>query len=156
MNESEQLESCIRELDLMLKNNEFWEHFTDHMIIAFAFFGLGILFSAWLFIHLLKRKIKFDYDIPKGTIMRFIHGDKKWFIVRPVTTMQFFDIIVLCFFDRGKDKFIDKHSHRRVRIVTICIVILIVLFALSGITLLFSALAVDVNIFNRLKGWFVW
>lgn len=144
----EQLKECLYFKRLMIEKNQFWEHFTDHMIIASSFMCLGILLGFWILRNLFTRMIKVDYDMPKGTIMRIYHDDKKWFVIRPKSMMQFFDILFLAIFDTGKDKYIDKHSKYRARVVTTIIIILVLLFIITGILEVLSAFAWSMNPFD--------
>ncbi|PEF30372.1 hypothetical protein CON39_11925 [Bacillus thuringiensis] len=156
------LESCRHELELMVQNHEFWEHFRDHISIAIPFFLLGLVVSVWIFSYVLRSKIKFDYDIPKGTVMRIKHKDKKWFIVRPNNTMQCFDILLLCVLDKGKDKFIDEQDKRRIRRTSWFILSLVIILVVIGCLYIMSAFAFDLNPvnhmdepLNKIERWFI-
>lgn len=156
------LESCRHELELMVRNHEFWEHFRDHISIAIPFFLLGLVVSVWIFSYVLRSRVKFDYDIPKGTIMRIRHKNKKWFIVRPDNTMHFFDILLLCVFDKGKDKLIDEQDRRRIRTTSWFILSLVIILTGIGVLYVFSAFAFDLNPvnhidepLNKIERWFI-
>lgn len=147
----DQQEKILRNQELILNNESFWEHFTDHLIIATSFFSLGILVCISLFFHLYKKKVRVDYDIEEGTVMRMERKNgKRLLIVRPANLLQFYDMILLSFFDRGKGEYIFEHDTKRLRIIRNVILLFMVIAALSGIILIFSALPQDINIFNYL------
>ena len=146
----EQLKQCLYEKRLMVKENQFWEQFTDHLLIAFAFLCLGVIIGILIISFLLRNKVKLDYDIPKGTILRVTHEDRKWLITRPRSSMQVFDIILLCIFDRGKGKYIDKHDKKRVRVLRIILFIISFLLILTGVLEVLSAFAWSMNPFDYL------
>lgn len=144
--------------ELVKLNESFWEHFTDHLQSALAFLLLGFLLAIVFIAYLHKHKLKIDYELDKGTIMRVYHNGKKWLIVNPSTTMEWFDVVLLTFFDkRGCDlKHIDKQDKKRVRKIGIIILFLFFITIIWGVIMLFSASQVDVNPFNWLRGYRPW
>jgi hypothetical protein len=137
------------EQKLIEHNSELLEHFTDHLIIAFSFFCLGMIVATYIGMVLFKKIIKIDYDLEKGTVIRiYDNKGRRWLIVNPASVMHFYDVVLLAFFHKGKEKFIDKQSQRRVRIVTTLTMILIVALVLSGVLLILSAMEIDMNPFN--------
>jgi hypothetical protein len=154
MNDSKQQiienqKEIIRNQELMLHNEGFWEHFTDHLIIAFSFSCLGFLACSYLILYLYKQKVRIDYDVEEGTIMRVVKNNgKKMLIIRPGNIAQLYDVILLSFFDKGKEKFVCKQSTKRIRMIRNVLLILTVVFGLSGIILVLSAVDMDINIFD--------
>ncbi|AZV43622.1 hypothetical protein BAOM_3013 [Peribacillus asahii] len=145
----ENQEEILRNQELMMDNEPFWEHFSDHLIIAFSFSSLGFIAGTYLIYYLYKKKIKIDYDIEEGEVMRVDRNNgKRLLVVRPENLMQVYDIILLSFFDRGKGKYIFKHDTKRIRIIRNVIIILMAILILSGVLLLLSALKMDMNPFN--------
>lgn len=144
----EQLKECLYEQKLMIKENQFWEQFSDHMLIAFAFLCLGIIIGMFITASALRHRVKLDYDIPKGTILRVNHNDKRWLITRPKNFMQTFDILLLCIFDKGNDRYVDKHDKRRVRILRITLFTILFLLVLTGVLEVLSAFAWSMNPFD--------
>lgn len=144
--------------EMAMYNESFLEHFTDHLIMIFAFLIIGFMLTFRLIIYLHNNKFKVDYDLDDGTIMRAHIDGRKWLIVNPNTFMEWLDILILIFFDKGKnkDKFISKQDKKRVRLIGIFTIILITLFAVTGILMLFSASSIDLNPFNWLDGYRPW
>ncbi|WP_151035776.1 hypothetical protein [Bacillus wiedmannii] len=144
----EQLKQCLFEKQLMVKENNFWEQFSDHLLIAFAFLCLGIIIGMFIITCALRHRVKLDYDIPRGTILRVTHEDRKWLIIRPRSFMQVCDILLLCIFDRGNSKYVDKHDKKRIRILRIIVLIILVLLVLTGVLEVLSAFAWSMNPFD--------
>lgn len=144
--------------EMVTYNNEFLEHLTDHLLIAFAFMALGILIGLMITLILHNKKFRIDYEMEKGKIMRIYPNNRKWFIVNPSTMMEWFDVFLLCIVDIGKskDKVLDHHDKRRVRIVSVSIVLCMILFILTGVLMIFSASNIDMNPFNWLRGYRPW
>jgi hypothetical protein len=141
----------IRNQELMLHNDGFFEHFTDHLIIAFSGLFLGFLACSYLILYLYKNRVRVDYDIEEGSIMRVEKSNgKKMLVVRFANLTQLYDVILLALFDKGKGKFISQHDVRRIRIIRNVLLVLGILTVVSGIILIFSALPQDINIFNYL------
>lgn len=139
-------------------NNSFLEHFTDHLQSAFAFLLLGFILAIMYVIRLHNRKFRIDYELEKSTIMRVYSNGRKWLIVNPQTTMEWFDIIFLIHFDSKKNraKYVDKQDRRRIRKVSIIVLTLLSLAIIWGIIMLFSASDTDINPFNWLRGYRPW
>lgn len=135
----------------MIKENNFWEQFSDHMMIAISAFLLGMYVCVWLATFMLRWRIKFEYDIPRHTMMRMIHEDKKWIIIKPDGIMQMLDTFLLCFFDKGHDKYIDKHDKNRIRIIRVIVLTILFLLVLSGCLLILSAFAWSMNPFDYIN-----
>ncbi|MEX3625093.1 hypothetical protein [Viridibacillus arvi] len=154
-----QAEDVMSEYERMrIYNNEFWEHLADHFQMAFAFLVLGMILTVWIITHLHNKKYRIDYDLECGTIMRqFIKGEK-WLIVNPRTTLQWLDVLLLIFFDKGKtkDQLIDKHDQKRIRNISIFMMALITFVVVGGFIMIFSASAVDLNPYNWLRGYRPW
>ncbi|PED64038.1 hypothetical protein [Priestia megaterium] len=148
MTENQQLKLQVEQLQLQVHDQNVWEHFSDHLIIATAFLFLGFLLCSYIIMVLFKKRIKLDHDLPKGTIMRLVHNDKKWLIINPSSVLQWYDVLLLSFFDFGKKKFIEKHSKIRLRIINIVLLLFMVSFILSGVLEIFSALQMDMNPIN--------
>jgi hypothetical protein len=147
----ENQEKILRNQELMLANESFWEHFTDHLIIGFSFFSLGFILCTYFILMMYKKRVRIDYDIEEGTIIRVERNNgKKLLIVRPANLKQLYDVILLSYFGKGNDKFIDKHDKRRIRIIGIVGLILVAVLMLSGFILLFSAFEFSVDIFDYL------
>lgn len=141
-----------KQLELAQYNAGFWEHFSDHLIIAFSFLFLGAFLGLWWGMNVLQKKIKIDPSLDKGEIIRVYTEDhkKKWFVVNPVTKKDMLDMLWLTIWDRKKDQFVDKADLKVGRIIMVILLILLILSTLSGVILIFSALEQDVNIFNHL------
>jgi uncharacterized protein YneF (UPF0154 family) len=140
-----------KQLELAQYNEGFWEHFSDHLIIAFSFLFLGAFLGLWWGMNILQKKFKIDPNLDKSQIMRvYTEENKKWFIVNPVTKLDMLDMLWLTVWDRKKDQFVDKADLKVGRIIMVILFILLILSTLSGVILLFSALTQDVNIFNHL------
>ncbi|MFS0905701.1 hypothetical protein AB3N02_21895 [Priestia aryabhattai] len=137
----------------ILKQDGFWEHLTDHIIIGTAFFFLGAMVFAWFMMRLLNKRIRVDHELDKGVIMRVIDDEskKKWLIVNPANTWQFFDIILLSFFDKGKDKFIEMQDTKRIRIIRRVIVVLLIMLIWSGVALILSASKINMDALYYLR-----
>ena len=143
-------EELLKNQEQMLNNESFFEHLTDHLIIATSFFTLGILVCISLFYHLYREKVRVDYDIEEGTIMRMERkSGKRLLIVRPASLIQFYDMILLSFFDRGKGEYIYEHDTKRLRAMrNIVFLILMPVTILSGILLILSAAPFSMNPFD--------
>jgi hypothetical protein len=145
------MEQCDKLTDVCMQTGGFWEHLTDHLIIAISFFFLGMFAISIYWQHMAKhRRYRVDYELKKGTIMRLFHNGKKTLVVNPSNMVEWFDVILLQYFDRGKDKFIDRHDKRRIRWLTNFLLLCAILLSLSGIILILSAFETDLNIFNYL------
>lgn len=144
--------------EMVAYNNEFLEHLTDHLLMAFAFMVLGILIGLMITLILHNKKFRIDYEMEKGKIMRIYPNNKKWLIVNPSTMMEWFDVFLLCIIDIGKskDKVLDHHDKRRVRIVSVSIISCMILLILTGVLMIFSASNIDFNPFNWLRGYRPW
>lgn len=142
----EQLETCTKDLYFMIKQNDFWVQFSEHMVIAISFMLLGIITSIGIFVRLHKNKIRYDYSLRKGAIMRVPNNDGDiTFVVRPSSYMGILDLLFLCIYDRKKDELISEHDRKRVRIITVSFLILFVILFLSGFLLIFSASVFSTN-----------
>lgn len=140
-----------KQLELAQYNEGFWEHFTDHLIIAFSFLFLGAFLGIWWGMNVLQKKIKIDPSLDKGEIMRvYTEDNKKFLIVNPVTKLDMLDMLWLSVWDRKKDQIVDRADLKVGRVIMVILFILLILSVLSGVILLFSALPQDVNIFNHL------
>jgi hypothetical protein len=140
-----------KQLELAQYNAGFWEHFSDHLIIAFSFLFLGAFLGLWWGMNVLQKKIKIDPSLDKGEIMRvYTEENRKWLIANPVTKFDMLDMLWLTIWDRKKDQIVDKADLKVGRIIMVIIFILLILSVLSGVILIFSALEQDVNIFNHL------
>ncbi|PEA25884.1 hypothetical protein CN984_12685 [Bacillus cereus] len=144
----EQLKQCLYEKQIMIKENDFWEQFSDHLLIAFAFLCLGIIIGIFIITLILRYRVKLDYDIPKGTILRVTHEDRKWLIIRPKSFIQVFDIVLLSMCDRGSDRYVDKHDRKRIRLLRIILFIILILLVLTGVLEVLSAFAWSMNPFD--------
>ena len=136
-----------RNQELMLNNEGFMEHLTDHLIIAFSFANLGLLVGAYLVIRACQR-IKFDYTLEEGVILRVKKNKKIWLVTNPTNAIQRWEILCISLFKIGKGKVIDQSDKRRCRIILYIIGIISVLSILSGFILILSAAEKDLNIFN--------
>lgn len=151
MKEKDCFKLTERQLELAQHNAEFWEHFSDHLIIAFSFLFLGAFLGIWWGMNILQKKIKIDPSLDKGQIMRVYTEDKKkWLIVNPVTKLDMLDMLWLSIWDRKKDQIVDRADLKVGRVIMVILFILLILSVLSGVILIFSALKVDINIFNYL------
>ncbi|MGG1219399.1 hypothetical protein ABE236_18335 [Priestia endophytica] len=139
-----------KELELAQRNSEFWEHFTDHLIIAFSFLALGIILGLYIGMNVLQKKIKIDPSLEKGQILRVYIEGKKWFIVNPVTKLDMVDMLWLAVWDRKNEEVVSKADRRMARIMLWVVLFIVLICTLSGVILIFSALEQDVNIFNHL------
>jgi hypothetical protein len=147
----EQLRNCEADIYRMVKQNDFWEQFADHIVIAISFFLLGMLINQFIIYLLSKSKVRIDHKLPKGTIMRLPIDGERYYVVNPKSFMQFIDTQMLCIWDKGKEKYVDKHDKKRVRIITITILTLVILLFISGFLLLFSATAFSTNPFDYME-----
>ena len=142
-------EKILKTQEFMLNNESFFEHLTDHLIIATSFFALGILICISLFFHLYKEKVRVDYDIEEGTIMRMERKNgKRLLIVRPANLTQFYDMILLSFFDRGKGEYIYEHNTKKLRMIRSLVLVIMVVMVLSGFLLILSAAPFSMNPFD--------
>jgi hypothetical protein len=140
-----------RFIEFCMHNEGLWEHFSDHLIIAISFFALGMIVNTLNWHRKSKNRVfMIDYDLKKGTIMRLFHNGKKTLVVNPSSLVEWFDIIFLQYFDKGKDKFIDRHDKRRIRWLTNFLLLCVLILSLSGVLLILSAFNTDMNIFNYL------
>jgi hypothetical protein len=90
-----------------------------------------------------------DYDIEEGTIMRMERKNgKRLLIVRPANLMQFYDMILLSFFDRGKGQYIYEHNTKKLRIIRSVSLVILVVLVLSGFLLILSAAPFSMNPFD--------
>ncbi|SSS88049.1 Uncharacterised protein [Acinetobacter baumannii] len=152
MNDSQQQiiknqEEILRKQELILNNDGFLEHLTDHLIIAFSFANLGLLLGVYIVIRACKR-IKFDYTLEEGVILRVQKNKKLWLVTNPTNTMQRWEILCLSLFNIGKGKTVCQSEKRRLRIILYTIGIISLLSILSGVILILSAAEKDLNIFN--------
>lgn len=145
MNDSQQ--QLIQNQELALNNEEFLEHLTDHLIIAFSFANLGLLIGAYLVIRACKR-IKFDYTLEEGVILRVQKNKKTWLVTNPANAMQRWEVLCLSLFNIGKGKTVCQSEKRRLRIILYTIGTISLLSILSGVILILSAAEKDLNIFN--------
>jgi hypothetical protein len=147
----EQLRNCQADVYRMIKQNSFLEQFADHVVIAISFYLLGMLINQFIIYLLSKSKVRIDHKIPKGTIMRLPIDGTRYYVINPKSFMQFIDIQMLCIWDKGKDKYVDKHDKKRIRILTIVLLTLVTLLFISGFLLLFSATAFSTNPFDYME-----
>lgn len=140
-------EEIIRNQELALNNNAFLEHLSDHLIIAFSFANLGLLIGAFLVIRACQR-IKFDYTLEEGIILRVKKNKKIWLVTNPTNAIQRWEIVCISLFKIGKGKTIDQSDKKRCRIILYIIFIISLLSILSGVILILSAAEKDLNIFN--------
>lgn len=135
MSEAQQLQQYNRQLDMMTKyphvHHLILLRVVDHAMIAFSFFFLGVLLMSVLGTQLLKRKVRLDYEIPKGSIMRMNTDKKRWLIVNPTSLFEYYDVILLSFFDKGESQFLERHNKKRIRRITIFIIVTISLMILA-------------------------
>jgi hypothetical protein len=139
--------------DKLVANGEFWEHLQEHIMLAVACVIIGILIGFIILNRLHNRKFRVDYTLEKGMIMRMPTDcakskRKHWIIVNPTTLLQWIDVLVLCVYDRGKDKLVDKQSRKRLRIISIILVIVVAVSGLTAITLILSAFEKSMDIFD--------
>jgi hypothetical protein len=134
--------------EMIAHNMNFWEHLTDHLIMAVSFTILGILLTICWLSRLLLKKFRIDYKLEKGEILRVFSGKKKWFVVNPGSRKQIFELIALSIWDTGKDLDVSKSEMRRVRIISRIVTAIAVLAIISGFIMLMSALLIDLNPFN--------
>jgi hypothetical protein len=134
----------------MNHNDGFWEHFSDHLIIAVSFFVMGLLTSIHLIIKIWR--VKIDPHLENGEIIRIIDDEtgRNWIIGNPKRLVEYCDLLLLAYFYKGKEKHVCVQSLKRIRVVTGIIITIATLIVLSGVILLFSALKADLNIFNYL------
>lgn len=146
----EQLKQCLYTKQLMITENEFWHQFIDHSLIAISFLGIGIFIGIFMVYFVFQHKAKIDYDMPRGTILRVKHQDRKWLIVRPRNLTQLLDIMLLCYISCGKkhDKTIDRHSARRVRLIRKILFVVLFMFIVIGIYEILTAFAWSINPFK--------
>ncbi|MGE7650542.1 hypothetical protein ACQKM1_22605 [Peribacillus frigoritolerans] len=145
MNDSQQ--QLIKNQELALNNEGFLEHLTDHLIIAFSFANLGLLIGAYLVIRACER-IKFDYTLDEGVILRVPKNKKIWLVTNPTNAMQRWEILCLSLFNIGKGQTVCQSEKRRCRIILYIIGIISLISILSGVILILSAAEKDLNIFN--------
>lgn len=145
------LNLCHHQIYEMTKNNRFWENFTDNLLLATSFFGLGFFFTVWLCSYISRHRVRYDYDLEEGEIMRLPTKKRKWFITKPSGFLHSLDILALCMYDKKHAKHIDEHDHKRIRGITIVFIFLLLLFTLIGVTQLLSALAIDMNPLNYIR-----
>lgn len=130
-------------------DHDFWGHFQEHLMMSGAWLCIGMLISLIFFKATHNRKFKIDYNLEKGMIMRLISSDgKKWLIVNPVTLIQWIDVLVLCYFDRGRDKIISKTSKVTARVISFIVIIFVIFCILTGVTLILSAFEKSMDIFD--------
>lgn len=146
-------EKILEQQHLITETDTFWEHLGDHLIMSFAFFCLGAVVFAWFIIRLIKSRIRLDHALDEGTIMRVIDEKKKkkWLIVNPMNTWQFYDIIILSFFDKGRDKFIEMQDTKRIRIIRRIIVVILIMLIWSGVSLVLSASKTNMDVLYYLR-----
>lgn len=137
----------IKNQELVLNNEGFLEHLTDHLIIAFSFANLGLLIGAYLVIRACQR-IKFDYTLDEGVILRVPKNNEIWLVTNPTNAMQRWEILCISLFKIGKGKTICQSEKRRCRIILYTIGSISLLSILSGVILILSAAEKDLNIFN--------
>jgi hypothetical protein len=144
--------------DMIEYNMDFWEHFTDHLLMVSTFVLLGYMLTIMFVVYLHNNKFKIDYELERGRIMRVYHNGKKWLIVNPKTTVEWFDILLLIYFDKKqpKAKYIDQQDKKRIKNVRIVALSIIIIAIIWGVIMLFSASTIDVNPFNWLRGYRPW
>lgn len=152
MNDSQQQlmknqEEIIRNQELIMNNDGFLEHLTDHLIIAFSFANLGLLIGVYLVIRACQR-IKFDYTLDEGVILRVQKKKKVWLVTNPTNAVQRWEIFCLSLFNIGKGKTVCQSDKIRCRIILYTIGGISLLSILSGVILILSAAEKDLNIFN--------
>ena len=140
-------EEILRKQELILNNDGFLEHLTDHLIIAFSFANLGLILGAYLVIRACQR-IKFDYTLEEGIILRVQKNKKTWLVTNPTNAIQRWEILCLSLFNIGKGKTVCQSEKRRCRIILYTIGIISLFSILSGVILILSAAEKDLNIFN--------
>jgi hypothetical protein len=133
-------------------NEDLIEHLTDHLYIAFSFFLLGMLVFSYIAFKLFQKRVRIDYNMPQGIMMRMFVNGRKYFVIRPSSINEFYDVVILSIYDKGKERIIDNHDRKRVRIIRYTVLVLIYVSILTGTLLVLSALQVDMNPFNRIKG----
>lgn len=139
------------EIHLMIKDSSFWEHLTDHLIIAVSFTFLGFFLCLVFLKYLINHRMKLDFNLPEGKILRIHVNGRKWIVAHPDSVMRLCDTILLSFFDKGDGKFLDEYHEKRIKRIRIIILILSTIFILEGATLIMSALAIDINPVEYIK-----
>jgi cytosine/uracil/thiamine/allantoin permease len=147
---NEKLKFCEDEMNLMIRDNDTYEHLRDHTTLAVAFFLIGLLF---MFLYCVKKmkRIRFDYTLPKGSILRSFKGGKKYFIVNPTSTLHYFELLTLNIYDYSNEEVVTEFEKKRSLTIMIVLIIFIIIISIFGITELLSAFAVDMNPVNYLK-----
>lgn len=133
--------------DVPLKfDDEFWTHLSEHLLMSYAFVILGILFSIAYFNYILLKKIRIDHELEKSSIVRvFTPSGKKILVCNPSKIVEWIDIILLTYFDKGEDKIIDSHSIKRVRAITLSTLVVSTFMILTGFFLILSAFEKNMN-----------
>lgn len=153
----ENQQRIIDQQNEILAQDDFWTQLSEHLVMSFAFYCLGAIMFAWFIVRFLRNRMRFDHDLDKGTIMRVIDVDiktkkkRKWLIVNPSNLWQFIDIILLSFFDRGTDKYIEMQDTKRIRIIRKILVIFIIMLVWSGVSLIASASKVNMDVLHYLR-----
>lgn len=143
----------IKHDDLASHNDLFWEHFTDHLMMVFSFLILGFLLTVKLCTYLLEHRIKIDYDLPKGKIIRVVHKNKIYYVIRPNGLISFIDVLLLLIFSRTSTPTspIYYQEEKRIRRISVTLVVILILSIIWGVIMLFSALERDLNPFNHIE-----
>lgn len=148
---------ALKHADIARHNDGFLEHFTDHLIMAFAFFIIGAFVSMIFWKYIYFEKVRIDYELEKGTLMRVYVKGKRYLIVNPSSLIQWVDVALISIFDtRNKEKYVSKQHIKRFRIISVSFILISILSVLTGVIMLFSALETDVNIFNWFRGYRPW
>jgi hypothetical protein len=142
--------------DKFVADGEFWEHLQEHIMLAVACVIIGILIGFMILNRLHNTKFRVDYTLEKGMIMRMPTDitdcekskNKHWIIVNPTKLLQWLDVMVLCLYDKGKNKLVDKQNRNRLRIISVILVIVVMVCGLTAITLILSAFEKSMDIFD--------
>lgn len=138
------------EIKLMMHDNNFWEHLTDHIMIAISFTVLGFLLCTIFMKYIFFNRIRIDYELQKGIKMRMFVKNRKWIICNPKNIFDIYDSILFSFFDKGVKKLINKYDEKKIKLIRIAILTLSTIIIIVGTTYVLSASALDVNPFNYL------
>ena len=131
-------------------NDLFWEHFTDHLMMVLSFLVLGFLLTVKLCTYLIEHRIKIDYDLPKGKIIRVVHNGKAYYVGSPNGMITFIDILLMLIFSRNTSP-IYIQEKKRIRRISKIILAILILSIIWGVIMLFSALERDINPFNHIE-----
>jgi hypothetical protein len=144
----------------MIHNLDFWEHFTDHLMMVSAFIVMGLVVFLFVLARLNGSKFFIDYTLEDGKVIRMPREEgcsKRVYLANPQNFLDWCNVFTYVFFDRrGRGKNINKKDRIRMRRIRNVVLAIVALAIFVGFLYVMSASEIDYNPYNWIKGYRPW